>query len=64
MATYEQIEQLTEIIVNLEKDITSTSNSLSTIPSKDLPEAEQNLQYLKDLLQDLKLQKELLITEL
>jgi hypothetical protein len=64
MATYEQIEQLTEIIVNLEKDITSTSNSLSTIPSKDLPEAEQNLQYLRDLLQDLKLQKELLITEL
>jgi hypothetical protein len=64
MATYEQIEQLTEIIVNLEKDITSTSNSLSTIPPKDLPEAEQNLQYLRDLLQDLKLQKELLITEL
>jgi hypothetical protein len=64
MATYEQIEQLTEIIVNLEKDITSTSNSLLTIPSKDLPEAEQNLQYLRDLLQDLKLQKELLITEL
>jgi len=64
MATYEQIEQLTEIIINLEKDITSTSDSLSTTSPDDLPSVEQNLQYLRDLLQDLKLQKELLITEL
>jgi uncharacterized membrane-anchored protein YhcB (DUF1043 family) len=64
MTTYEQIEQSTEIIANLEKDITSISDSISTTSSEDLPEVEQNLQYLKDLLQDLKLQKELLITEL
>lgn len=64
MTTYEQIEQSTEVITNLEKDITSISDSLSTTSSEDLPEVKQNLQYLKDLLQDLKLQKELLITEL
>ena len=64
MATYEQIEQLTEVITNLEKDITSTSNSLSTTSPDDLPSVEQNLQYLRSLLQDLKLQKEQLITEL
>jgi uncharacterized membrane-anchored protein YhcB (DUF1043 family) len=64
MTTYEQIEQSTEIIANLEKDITSISDSISTTSSEGLPEVEQNLQYLKDLLQDLKLQKELLITEL
>ena len=44
MATYEQIEQLTEVITNLEKDITSTSNSLSTTSPDDLPSVEQNLQ--------------------
>ena len=64
MATYEQIEQLTEVITNLEKDITSTSNSLKTTSPDDLPSVEQNLQYLRSLLQDLKLQKEQLITEL
>jgi hypothetical protein len=64
MTTYEQIEQSTEVITNLEKDIASISDSLSTTSSEDLPEVKQNLQYLKDLLQDLKLQKELLITEL
>jgi hypothetical protein len=64
MTTYEQIEQSTEVITNLEKDIASISDSLSTTSPKDLPEVEQNLQYLRDLLQDLKLQKELLITEL
>ena len=64
MATYEQIEQLTEVITNLEKDITSTSNSLSITSPDDLPSVEQNLQYLRSLLQDLKLQKEQLITEL
>ena len=64
MATYEQIEQLTEVIINLEKDINTAADSLSTASSKDLPSIEENLQYLRDLLQDLILQKELLITEL
>ena len=64
MATYEQIEHLTEVITNLEKDITSTSISLSITSPDDLPSVEQNLQYLRSLLQDLKLQKEQLITEL
>jgi septal ring factor EnvC (AmiA/AmiB activator) len=64
MTAYEQIEQLTEVITNLEKDITSTSDSLSTTSSKDLPVVEENLQYLRDLLKDLKLQKEQLISEL
>lgn len=64
MTTYEQITQITEVITNLEKDITTTTDSLTTVSSDDLPAVEENLQYLRNLLQDLTLQKELLITEL
>lgn len=64
MTTYEQITQITEVITNLEKDITTAVDSLTIVSSDDLPAIEENLQYLRNLLQDLTLQKELLITEL
>jgi hypothetical protein len=64
MTNYEQIIQITEVITNLEKDIVTATEAKQTASSKDLPEAEQNLQYLKSLLQDLQIQKEKLITEL
>jgi len=64
MTNYEQIIQITEVITNLEKDIVTATEAKQTASSKDLSEAEPNLQYLKSLLQDLQIQKEKLITEL
>ncbi|MDB4232180.1 hypothetical protein N9795_00590 [Candidatus Pelagibacter sp.] len=64
MTNYEQIIQITEVITNLEKDIVTATEAKQTASSKDLPEAEQNLQYLESLLQDFQTQKEKLITEL
>lgn len=64
MTNYEQIIQLTEVIINLEKDITTAVESKQTTSSKDLPEIEQNILYLESLLQDLQSQKEKFISEL
>jgi|LakMenEpi03Aug12_release.lakeMendotaPanAssembly.Ray.scaffolds.fasta_scaffold3144583_2 hypothetical protein len=64
MTNYEQIIQLTEVITNLEKDITKATEAKQTASTKDLPEVEENLQYLESVLQDLQAQKEKLITEL
>lgn len=64
MTNYEQIIQLTEVITNLEKDITTAVGSKQTTSSKDLPEVEQNILYLESLLQDLQAQREKFISEL
>jgi archaellum component FlaC len=61
MTNYEQITQLTEVILNLEKDITSLTE---TVSKDDLPNLEQYYQYLESTLQELKNQKEKLISEL
>jgi len=64
MTNYEQIIQLTEVITNLEKDITSLADSKKTSLKDDLSDLEQYYQYLKSTLQELKIQKEKLISEL
>lgn len=52
MATAEQILQITEIISNLGKDITSAEESKKTASSEDLNAIEENIQYLKTVLQE------------
>jgi hypothetical protein len=64
MTNYEQIIQLTEVITNLEKDITSLADSKKTSSKDDLSDLEQYYQYLESTLQELKNQKEKLISEL
>jgi hypothetical protein len=64
MTNYEQITQLTEVITNLEKDITSLADSKKTASKNDLPDLEQYYQYLENVLQELGSQKEKLISEL
>jgi hypothetical protein len=64
MTNSEQITQITEVITNLEKDIVTVTESKQTVSSKDLPEVEENLQYLTGLLQTLQSQKDQLVSEL
>lgn len=52
MATTEQILQITEVISNLGKDITSAEESKKTASSEDLNTIEENIQYLKTVLQE------------
>ena len=64
MTNLEQIAQITEVITNLEKDIVTATEAKQNASSKDLPEVEQNLQYLTGLLQTLQSQKDQLVSEL
>jgi hypothetical protein len=62
MTNYEQITQLTEVITNLEKDILSLTDSKKTASKNDLDGLEQYYQHLRNILEELKTQKEQLIS--
>jgi len=62
MTNYEQITQLTEVITNLEKDILSLTDSKKTASKNDLDGLEQYYQHLRNILEELKIQKEQLIS--
>jgi hypothetical protein len=63
MTKAEQILQITEIISNLGKDITSLKESKNDASPKDLSLIEQNIHYLETLLQDHKDKLQELISE-
>lgn len=63
MTTSEQLIQLTEIISNLGKDISLANESKTTASPEDLPSIEENIQYLKSVLQEHKNKLEELISK-
>jgi hypothetical protein len=63
MTKSEQILQITEVISNLGKDITSAEESKTTASPEDLPLIEENIQYFETVLQDHKNKLQELISE-
>ena len=63
MTTSEQILQITEVILNLGKDLSLANESKITASPEDLPLIEQNIQYLETVLQDHKDKLQELISE-
>ena len=52
MTKSEQILQITEVISNLGKDISLVEKSKTTAAPEDLSVIEENIQYLKSVLQE------------
>jgi hypothetical protein len=63
MTKSEQILQITEVISNLGKDLSSANESKTTASPEDLPSIEENIQYLKSVLQEHKNKLEELISK-
>lgn len=63
MTTSEQILQITEVILNLGKDLSLANESKIIASSEDLPSIEENIQYLESVLQDHKNKLQELISE-
>ena len=63
MTKSEQILQITEVILNLGKDLSLANESKITASPEDLPSIEENIQYLESVLQDHKNKLQELISE-